>query len=1061
MPLISKEFIERLLDDTLIEEVIKDFVDLKKEGANLKGKSPFTEENTPSFIVSPAKQIWKCFSSGKGGNNAVSFLMEKGLSFTEAIEYIAKKQGKDVAYDDTKESKAYQETIQKQAALRPILKAAIKKYQEAFAQLPKDHAAKKEVARRGYSQDVIDTYQIGFAPGNKFIYNLLKEKGLVTEGHKISLLNASADNDFYYNRVTYTIFDKNGEPIGLSGRDLNVPTKVKWINPKDTDLYKKDTTWYGLHIAKQAMRQSSKVYIVEGYNDVIAFQTHGLLNTIAACGTNISDGQINVLKKYADIVYFAMDGDAAGQKSVLKNIPRFIEAGFRCYALTLKDADPDDFVRLHADAIAKEGIETVLEKETQTDEGFKILLNQLKDQDDVEKSVLSKELCELISKITDDSIVEIYTGWLQKESTITKTKIKEWIASYKDSRDEAIKEAYLKNNEYDFPKGVEPNEYIIKDIKMYQMFMANNQIYSQATYEPPYKFRSCSNFSVFIIQHMRDENFPKKLVSAENQVKESFVFDVPSDTFNMVGTFQKAMTNFGNFRWHGRADDLQRLQALLFDKMGNGRSIDALGWQPEGFFLFNNLVVVPGDKTIDIDKNGCFKFKGIAYYVPSANVIYRDNHYKYMPQKRFRHIPGTITSLEFFEKMHRVHGNHAISSIFHAIACMFHDVVVKQLKGFPINFSYGPPGTGKDELNYAVKSLWGIPQEATNLEGGNSTATANIRELAQFNNGLMEWSEYARGDSKLDGTIKSIWDLRGKKIGTLDSRVATDNIPVLSGIALTGNEYPDNPAIITRIIWNDMNKTVFSEEDEKEFNEFNDLIDEGITHITVKILNQRPLVEKTFSSQYRLLMDVYQRRIPDSNKRMLKNISTLTAFYNILKDEIDFPFTQTQILDHFTSITENQMRKLTSSSIVTRWWDCFIASMRGTLSDQILVGRDLKLEGPHLYFQFTNCYSKVQRQWFTQYRDAAPNKSTMKESIEKDSCYAGYKNVVDFNTGAPRVQSSAMYIDVMKLPGDLPDLIKAEVSRQEYELNKNPFSPAPPNSSNNKSESEKEDELPF
>src|SRR5690606_29304325 len=108
--------------------------------------------------------------------------------------------------------------------------------------------------------------------------------------------------------------------------------------------------------------------------------------------------------------------------------------------------------------------------------------------------------------------------------------------------------------------------------------------------------------------------------------------------------------------------------------------------------------------------------------------------------------------------------------------------------------------------------------------------TATIRELAQFTNALLEWSEYSRGDQELDGTIKSVWDLRGKKIGKLESRVATDNIPILSGISLTGNEYPDNAPIITRIIWNDMNRTEFTEEDELAFNELNDIIDEGVTH---------------------------------------------------------------------------------------------------------------------------------------------------------------------------------------------------------------------------------------
>lgn len=1064
MPYISRNFIEKLLDETRLEDIIKDFVDLKREGANFKGLSPFKEERTPSFIVSPTKQIWKDFSTDKAGNNAVSFLMAKNYSFVDAITYIAKKQGLSLQYEDSKEAKAYQEKLVKKNKLRPTLKLAIATYQQAFSNLPDDHPAKQEVFnKRQYNQDIIDTYQIGYAPGRSFLYNKLKSSALIEDGKACSLI--SGINDFYNNRVTYTIFDANGNPVSIAGRELKETPKIKWLNGRTTELYQKEFIWYGLHIAKQEIRKTAQVYIMEGYNDVIAFQTHGLLNAVAPCGTSIHDNQIKVLKKYADIAYICMDGDDAGRNSALKNIPRFIEAGFRCYIVSFTDCDPDDFVRLHSETLKSKTLAEILDQETTINDGFKVLLEQLQDQDEVSKSVIAKQLCEIISKISDDSIVTIYQKWLQKESGVSISDIKAWIKEYQKVREDKAREKYISNHEYELPKGVKMTEDILNDIKRYQMFQAANKIYSQIGYEYPIKFTPCSNFSVDIIQHMRDEDFPKKLVSVENTFNESFVFDVPSDTFNSHQMFQKAMTNFGNFRWSGRSDDLVRLQALLFDKMGNGRSIDVLGWQHEGFFLFNNLVIVPGSDDIDIDKNGCFKFKGISYYVPSANHIYKDNPYKYMPQKQFRHIPGTITSLDYFAKVHRVHGNHAISAIFHAISCMFHDIVVKSLKGFPINFSYGPPGTGKDELNHAVKSLWGIPQVATNLEGKNATKTATIRELAQFTNCLLEWSEYSRGDSELDGTIKSVWDLRGKKIGKYESRVATDNVPVLSGISLTGNEYPDNSAIITRIIWNDMNRTEFTEEDEKEFNELNDIIEDGITHLTVKILNQRHLVEANFNKEYRLLMDVYQRRIPDCNKRMLKNISTLSAFYNVLKDVIDFPFSQSEILDHFTTITEAQMRKLTSSSIVTRWWDCFIASMRGVDHDIIKVGRDIKLDGSLLYFQFTNCYTKIYRQWSRQYADNAPAKSTMKEALVKDSIFEAEKASVQYNSGSTeRLRSSAIIVDIFKMPDDLKGLLKSEIQRQEFEQNINPFSPEPPTNTNNnegKGNENEDPKLPF
>src|SRR5690606_11478454 len=395
---------------------IKDFVALKKEGANYKGLSPFTEERTPSFVVSPAKQIWKDFSSSKGGNNAISFLMEKGYSFPEAIEYLAKKQGKSIEYDDTKEAKAYQEKLAKINNLRPILKRAIATYQNEFTQLSDNHPAQQEVARRGYDPEIIDTYQIGYTPCNKFLYDKLKENGLVGNGEAIGLL--SKNNDFYFNRVTYTIFDANGDPISIAGRDLQPDSKLKWINGRTTDLYQKEYVWYGLHIAKAEMRQTGTAYVMEGYNDVIAFQTNDILNAVAPCGTSIHDNQIMVLRKYADIVYFAMDDDKAGRASVLKNIPRFLEAGFRCYVISFKDCDPDDFVRLHSEKIEKNGLKAVLETEAETNEGFKLLLSQLKNKDDFQKNVIARDLCLLISKIKDDGIVDIYQSWLQQESGV-------------------------------------------------------------------------------------------------------------------------------------------------------------------------------------------------------------------------------------------------------------------------------------------------------------------------------------------------------------------------------------------------------------------------------------------------------------------------------------------------------------------------------------------------------------------------------------------------------------------------------------------------------------------
>src|SRR5680860_176090 len=173
MPFITKDSIDKVWEVSDMLEVIQDFVELKKAGANYTGLSPWTKEQTGSFTVSPAKGIWKDFSSGKGGNSAPAFLMAKeGLTYPQAIEWLAKKYQVELKYEDSEAAKQFHEEQEKKEELRPLLESSIRKFEEAFAELPEDHPAKIEVFQnRQYTQEHVDTYRIGYAPGGKFIYD--------------------------------------------------------------------------------------------------------------------------------------------------------------------------------------------------------------------------------------------------------------------------------------------------------------------------------------------------------------------------------------------------------------------------------------------------------------------------------------------------------------------------------------------------------------------------------------------------------------------------------------------------------------------------------------------------------------------------------------------------------------------------------------------------------------------------------------------------------------------------------------------------------------------------
>ncbi|EKF56217.1 hypothetical protein I215_01803 [Galbibacter marinus] len=1059
MPYISKKFIESIQEESDVLDVIKKFVELKKSGANYKGSSPFTAEKTPSFMVSPAKQIWKCFSSGKGGNNAVSFLMETGMSFTESIEWLANTYAKDIVYDDSKEAKAYMEKVSKQEDLRPLLKATIKKYTESFKKLPKSHPAKKEVfEKRKYTEEVVDTYQIGFSPGNKFIYEILSEKGLTASGTDLGLI--SKGNDFYYNRVTYTVFDKNGAPVGISGRDLSEDSKVKWLNSRDTILYDKSKIWYGLNLAKFEIRNKGKVYVVEGYNDVISFHINGLLNTVAPCGTSIHDNQIAELKKYSDTVVFAMDGDKAGRSSTLKNIPRFLAEGFRTFVVNLPDCDPDDFTRLNKDEIKVSGIESVIQEKATPIDGFKVLLEQMIGKDEVEKSTISKNLCEIISKIEEEAILQIYVGWLKKESGLPQKTLETWIKKFIAERNRKETETLSLDYEYELPKGIEMTPELHRTIKNYQLFMAKEQIWIRKGEEPPYVFKSVSNFSIDIIQHMQDEKFPMKLVSIKNVHGHEKIFDVPSEHMNSQQQFDNAVTAHGNYLFTGSRPDFQKIRAFLFDRMGTGRKIDVLGWQPEGFWAWNNKITIPGKTSIDIDENGVFKFENTSYYVPSANRIYSNNPFKYEGQKKMMCIQPDFNFGQYSLQLKKVHREHSITALLFALATPFQDIVVNNIKNFPLMFLSGPPSTGKDQLAACAQGFFGVPQTGIGLASGVSTAKAQVREFAQFSNIIAQLSEYKRGDVRLDEMLKDLWDRRGYKRGNIDSHVGTESIPILSSVIITSNDFPDNDALLTRVIWEDMNVQNFTEEAVKNYEILEDMNKQMYSHFTDDLINSREIFKQRFKKSYRNARDMMNSLLPDAKSRIIGNFSVLVATYEIFQDVVSLPFNKSEMLEHFKNRIEALERKLATASLLSKWWDCFLASLRGHKDDRLKVGHDLKLEGTHLYFNFTNCYLKIQRQWYIQYRESAPSKSSMQEQIKKDESFIDYKNGIRMEPGRQAKSTSAYVVDLAIFSKDIAEEITDAVDFQMNEGTIFDQTPVTPNNQLSIEGLEKED-LPF
>ena len=1065
MPYISKEFIDKLLAETDILDVFQHIVSgkIEKKGPHYWCLSPFKQEKTPSCQIKQTTQRFIDYSTEISGN-AITLLMEvKKINFNEAVEELAKMRGLPVVYENAEATQKYQEKRTKENTLRRYLNALSKKMTQELHRLPADHPAILEIKKRGYTAEEVKEWQLGYAPGSQFIYHLFREAGNIEAGKQLGLINDN-NQDKLWNRLIYPIFDSKGDITGLASRDLSGDKNAaKWMNPAENDLYKKSKTFYGIHAAKSAILKANRVWIVEGYNDVIAWHKYGLENTVSVSGTAITDQHITELAKLTKKVTICLDGDTAGQTKTLKYIPTFIAQGFSVEICRLpNELDPDDFSRKYQSEISMKGLGLVLEQ--YLEQGFRVLLLNKLQGDELDRANGIKEMAEMISKIPDITLRNIYTDQLIKESKQKASFIK---ALMKEQEAEVIR---INNDEYQnylLPKSVKtPLEQLIPIIDKYQLFISDNQIYVQESFEPPYSFKSISNFSVEILQHMNDEKYPSKLLRICNIYDEERIFDVSADAMTTPLEFKKQCAKQGNYQWNGNLKELDKLTAYLYDKMGVGRKVDVLGWNAEGFYCWNNSVTIPGQSPITIDKNGIFHHDGHTYYVPSANEIYRQNPYKFAQQKRIQLKAQAIPMEEYLDQMKKVHREFAVVGMLFAFASVHQDIIVDIAKGFPLMFLYGPPSTGKDELYSCIKKMFGIAKtDFINLENKQSTGKAKLRSFAEFSNMVVHLSEYTNGDKEIDGMLKGIWDRGSYKRATLDSQVSTDSTPILCAGLVTGNQSPTDEAVLSRLLYGEMTKNQFSVEEKKAFEKLENQTTEHITAYIDKVVWYRPLFESKFGDKFNMYKKMLSKRPAFENTidRIITNYSILGATHEILKEtnDIIFPFTTQEMLEIFDSFVLNLKKKLDSANIFSRFWDVFVACLYGSEMSRLRLNVHIDVQGSELMIRFTEVYNRIQTEWFPRFSESCPSKQTLIEKLKESSCFLGEKKSHRFGG---KINTSAYVLDLNKIENKENILFALNLQQDEYNqmetgMSSIFFSPATPNNEN--MEGEKTSDLPY
>ncbi|MBN4065908.1 DNA primase [Candidatus Amoebophilus asiaticus] len=513
--MITKESIDKIFATAQIIEVISDFVTLKKAGINLKGLCPFHDEKTPSFVVSPAKEIYKCFGCGESGN-AVSFLMKhEQFTYPEALKYLAKKYNieieETISVEEEKEEKNEIESLY-------IINSYAQKY---YADLLLNNEEGKAIGysyfkERGFDKETIDKFELGYgidkwdaftkeAARQGYKQDLLEKAGL-----SITSENKKEPYDRFRARVIFPIHNLSGRVIGFGGRILKDDAKSpKYVNSPESAIYSKSKVLYGSFFARTAMRKADNCYLVEGYTDVISLHQAGIENVVASSGTSLTEDQIRLIQRFTKNITILYDGDAAGIKASLRGIDLILEKGLNVKIVLFPDKqDPDSYLR-------SIGTEAFVDFITNNAKDFILFKTQLlideSHKDPVKKAEAIHEIVRSLAKIKDHIKRSLY---IKECSTLIdmaeEVLLREMNKSILKGRGNNRDTGYVKE---DVQEPLQQNraelsrDYLEKDLIRLLLYYANDKIVLKIKKDEDSKpEEKSSKVAQFIINELKNSN---------------------------------------------------------------------------------------------------------------------------------------------------------------------------------------------------------------------------------------------------------------------------------------------------------------------------------------------------------------------------------------------------------------------------------------------------------------------------------------------------------------------------------------------------------------------------
>lgn len=950
MPFITEDSIRRIIDAAEIVDVVGKFVELKKN----KACCPFHNESSPSFTVTPAKGIYKCYGCGVGGDS-VSFIMKhEKLEFIEAIEWLA---GHYHIKPDYETKEVNEVEVQESKQMQMVLDTAAKKYQEQLLKMKVTDVVPVEILQnRQLSLDTILEFKIGYAPDEwKFLTTPVINSNMFAAATALGIVVSKSGNNYdqFRNRIMFPIHDHKGHIVAFGGRKLKPVTadeierdkdNPKYINSTDSKFYKKDGILYGLYQASKSIRSMGYAILTEGYYDVISMHDKGATNTVATCGTAFTSAHARLLKKYTNHVIIFYDMDAAGAKATLKAIDELVKQGMKVqvFASDMEEfvgMDPDNFARMFSGEIIDWTVNISAPDKTLLQTSFpdpffeqkaygtgllqeinngvidgivfkaRTLMEETESADEADKAAAFTEVCYLFSLIENeyhrDQLIDKMAKEFKIKASLFNNQVKDLITAEK-KRVEKLRA--IPDSDIKLPKHVNREDFLQngfyadenpEHIGLY--FLDSGGTVARKT-----------NCVIKPIMHIysKDKMENRRIVELNNGLPDGRIaIEIENKSFQSLEIFEQTLWNEGHYitykldKYH-----LQKMKNKYSNAFPKCWELKFLGWQPEGFWAYNNMIFHGQNKELmPFNNYGIVQHKGVNYYSPSGSNVHKNVRVKDDEHKNDRmitYIEPPITFAYWAELMHKVYGDAAKAGIVYVFVGLFRDIIFKLNNSCPFLYGYGSAGSGKTTWADSISAVFFKGIKAFNLNQG--TDHAFFSRLGRYYNcviTLNEFDEYAVRDNWFRA-LKGAFDGEGRERGT-QKKNKTEVQEIESALLLIGQYLTtkDDASVLSRSVPEEFRTRKFTNEEKALFDELKQYESHGLTALILEPLQHRDTFEQKFADAYAISM----RRIKDALKlrelnikhdRVIQSYTVMLCVFEIMSKHITLPFTDEEYFEY-------------------------------------------------------------------------------------------------------------------------------------------------------------------